>query len=489
MITVRHDERVAIRGRSHRATRERRPLRRSKHSLPRPTRISRRRQRRSRCPRAPRPRRRTAGDDSRRDAPARCRAFGRRSGVAQSAADFEPTVGEFEKMPETRDLMPDADRRRPTASSPPSSTAPSSDIAQDARACSRRSRTRRASTAPPSRRSPASMADARRRRLARASRANSERLSRARRAVAPRIAARSSPPHGDRGRLRTTRPRRASNERTLLDFDMPVADAEARYRRPSDARRSRPSCRRGDRGGSRADRRARPASAVRVRRRPTERARVIACRAPRCVEERRRRRDVGRRRRARGRSSRSPSPSRRRSAPVRHRDDGGAVPEAGLPHRGARRLRAAQHREPGDQRLADKVASLRAEAAPAPAAGSAGPRVLRALRVASSMGARRRRRTAGRTTISAPTRPTMSPSRQHLPCSSSEPASYASDEPARVPERRCSRAPAGGSIDALFGNRPTGSTEDSAASALAQAFGGSEPTRRRSPATDAAGVR
>ena len=30
---------------------------------------------------------------------------------------------------------------------------------------------------------------------------------------------------------------------------------------------------------------------------------------------------------------------------------------------------------------------------------------------------------------------------------------------------------AGGSIDALFGNRPIGSTEDSAASALAQAFG------------------
>ena len=35
--------------------------------------------------------------------------------------------------------------------------------------------------------------------------------------------------------------------------------------------------------------------------------------------------------------------------------------------------------------------------------------------------------------------------------------------------------PTGGSIDALFGNRPTGATEDSAASALSQAFGGSPP--------------
>jgi hypothetical protein len=38
-----------------------------------------------------------------------------------------------------------------------------------------------------------------------------------------------------------------------------------------------------------------------------------------------------------------------------------------------------------------------------------------------------------------------------------------------------SAAPAGGTIDALFGNRPAAETEDSAASALAQAFG-SEPS-------------
>ena len=36
--------------------------------------------------------------------------------------------------------------------------------------------------------------------------------------------------------------------------------------------------------------------------------------------------------------------------------------------------------------------------------------------------------------------------------------------------------PSGGTIDALFGNRSVGSTEDSAAAALSQAFGGSADT-------------
>jgi hypothetical protein len=39
-------------------------------------------------------------------------------------------------------------------------------------------------------------------------------------------------------------------------------------------------------------------------------------------------------------------------------------------------------------------------------------------------------------------------------------------------ERGASTRPASGSIDALFGNRTVGTSEDSAASALAQAFGG-----------------
>ena len=40
-------------------------------------------------------------------------------------------------------------------------------------------------------------------------------------------------------------------------------------------------------------------------------------------------------------------------------------------------------------------------------------------------------------------------------------------------ERGAASQGAGGSIDALFGNRAAGTSEDSAASALAQAFGGS----------------
>jgi hypothetical protein len=63
------------------------------------------------------------------------------------------------------------------------------------------------------------------------------------------------------------------------------------------------------------------------------------------------------------------------------------------------------------------------------------------------------------------------------------------DESRAPAEAPASAAPTGGSIDALFGNRPAGSTEDSAASALSQAFGGSPevPPITGNPARPATG--
>jgi tetratricopeptide (TPR) repeat protein len=58
------------------------------------------------------------------------------------------------------------------------------------------------------------------------------------------------------------------------------------------------------------------------------------------------------------------------------------------------------------------------------------------------------------------------------PTASSAPAGSGAEPPTQA---AASEGRSAGSIDALFGNRPAGSTEDSAASALAQAFGGSEP--------------
>jgi hypothetical protein len=51
------------------------------------------------------------------------------------------------------------------------------------------------------------------------------------------------------------------------------------------------------------------------------------------------------------------------------------------------------------------------------------------------------------------------------------------------------KSPTGGSIDALFGHRPIGTSEDSAASALAQAFGGTPeaPAITGHPARPASG--
>ena len=78
-----------------------------------------------------------------------------------------------------------------------------------------------------------------------------------------------------------------------------------------------------------------------------------------------------------------------------------------------------------------------------------------------------------------PTPPAASPSYEAAPPPAPEPA--VAPQPARPTpsggissglERGASTQGAGGSIDALFGTRPNGTSEDSAASALAQAFGG-----------------
>jgi len=139
---------------------------------------------------------------------------------------------------------------------------------------------------------------------------------------------------------------------------------------------------------------------------------------------------------------------------------------------------------PADQRLAAKVASLRAEAVPA---APEGPPVREFFARFAA------RRPWERAAAAAP------PSEDDF--GSSEPdepgdanttlgaTSQASREP-RDTEAGAAPTPAGGSIDALFGNRPTGATEDSAASALSQAFGGSAPDAppiSGNPARQAAG--
>jgi hypothetical protein len=124
---------------------------------------------------------------------------------------------------------------------------------------------------------------------------------------------------------------------------------------------------------------------------------------------------------------------------------------------------------PGDERLAARVASLRAELADL--AKASGPRV-RDFFASFAV-----RRPGERSVASAPPAnddfggnytdefPTPPSSRAVPPSPEQavEPTPSASAE--GIVERP------GGSIDALFGNRPIGSVEDSAASALAQAFG------------------
>jgi hypothetical protein len=127
---------------------------------------------------------------------------------------------------------------------------------------------------------------------------------------------------------------------------------------------------------------------------------------------------------------------------------------------------------PGDERLSNKVASLRAELA-TPVREASGPPVRDFFaRIAA-------RRPGERAMAAAP------PSDDDFgPAADAPLRTERSAEPAPAPSAEAppptpstssdSSAPrSGGSIDALFGHRPTSTTEDSAASALAQAFGGS----------------
>jgi hypothetical protein len=130
---------------------------------------------------------------------------------------------------------------------------------------------------------------------------------------------------------------------------------------------------------------------------------------------------------------------------------------------------------PHDSRLADKVASLRSAAAATPAK-PAGPTVREFLsRLAS-------RRPGAAAAGAAP--PDESDFAMSDPAATVAPAEAAADVQALEPQAvdaapdevapSAPEQPAGGTIDALFGNKASG-TEDSAASALAQAFG-SAPT-------------
>ena len=131
---------------------------------------------------------------------------------------------------------------------------------------------------------------------------------------------------------------------------------------------------------------------------------------------------------------------------------------------------------PGDDRLSAKLESLRAElAAPAKAAGP----------VVRDFFARLAARRPGERAVAAapPSEDDFGPSEEDDFGPSEEDAPTAtSAAPAAAPIVEAAdaapSAPAsaaserrGGSIDALFGHRPTGTSEDSAASALAQAFG------------------
>ena len=122
---------------------------------------------------------------------------------------------------------------------------------------------------------------------------------------------------------------------------------------------------------------------------------------------------------------------------------------------------------PGDQRLAAKVASLHAELT-APAKRS-GPPVREFF---ARFAARRPGEKAAASALPAfddfgPSDDDATPARSTTPVASP----VVDAERATTAEDAASQARVGGSIDALFGNQAVGAPEDSAASALAQAFG------------------
>jgi hypothetical protein len=145
---------------------------------------------------------------------------------------------------------------------------------------------------------------------------------------------------------------------------------------------------------------------------------------------------------------------------------------------------------PSDERLAERVASLRAEAAPAPAAG---PPVREFF---ARFAARRPWERAAAAappaeddfaSVESELSEAVTPTADAGPRAPVvEDATAATERPAPQPP---TAGPTGGSIDALFGNKPTGKTEDSAASALSQAFGGTPdaPPITGNPARPATG--
>jgi hypothetical protein len=129
--------------------------------------------------------------------------------------------------------------------------------------------------------------------------------------------------------------------------------------------------------------------------------------------------------------------------------------------------------KPHDSRLAERVAALRASAS-AQAAAVNGPTVREFL---SRFAARRPGAAAASAALPddddfGTEQSVATP--ENAPSSAYELAPQATAEDS-APERAASAARPSGSIDALFGNQASGETEDSAAAALAQAFG-SEPS-------------
>ena len=116
---------------------------------------------------------------------------------------------------------------------------------------------------------------------------------------------------------------------------------------------------------------------------------------------------------------------------------------------------------PSDERLAERVASLRTETAPAAAAGPP---------VREFFARFAARRPWERAAAAAP------PSDNDFAAPGMPPELPPEVIAAEAELIDAAPAPTGGSIDALFGNKPTGTTEDSAASALSQAFGGTPDT-------------
>jgi hypothetical protein len=123
---------------------------------------------------------------------------------------------------------------------------------------------------------------------------------------------------------------------------------------------------------------------------------------------------------------------------------------------------------PDDERLSSKVASLRAELA-APVRKPSGPPVRDFFaRIAT-------RRPGERAVAAAPPSENDfgAPADETAPSPSSPDGAPGSETPASAQAAPSDAAPrTAGTIDALFGHRPASTVEDSAASALAQAFGG-----------------